>query len=86
MPETFIIYRRKYDAVLRERLAEKYTSHSDDDCDLANEWWEKFRKLSPSKRKKAESIIAANKFGDKDITCSDKAVLDILSYYKIKRD
>ena len=24
MPETFIIYRRKYDAVLRERLAEKY--------------------------------------------------------------
>lgn len=85
MPETFIIYRRKYDAVLRERLAGKYTSQSDEDCDLANEWWEKFSKLSSSKREKAERIIADNKFEDGDYNCSDKAILDVLSYYKIKR-
>ena len=86
MPETFIIYRRKYDAVLRERLAERYTSHSDEDCDLANEWWEKFNGLSPSKKEKAQRIIKNNKFEDGDYKCSDKAVLEVLSYYKIKRE
>lgn len=85
MPETFIIYRRKYDAILRERLADRYTSSSDEDCDLANEWWDKFKSLSPSKRKKAECIIAMNKFDDGDYKCSDQAVLEVLSYYKIKR-
>lgn len=85
MPETFIIYRRKYDVELRERLAERYTSHSDDDCDLTNEWWEKFRNLSPKKKEKAEKIIALNKFSDSDIITKDKAVLEVLEYYKIRR-
>lgn len=85
MPETFIIYRRKYDAKLRERLAERYTSHSDDDCDLANEWWEKFRSLSPKRKEKAQKIIALNQFGDSDITTTDKKVLEVLEYYKIRR-
>lgn len=85
MPETFIIYRRKYDAKLRERLAERYTSHSDDDCDLANEWLEKFRNLTPKKQEEAKKIIALNKFSDSDITTTDKAVLEILEYYKIRR-
>ena len=31
MPEEFIIYRRKYDAELRERLADRYTNRSADD-------------------------------------------------------
>ncbi|MDE6426686.1 MAG: hypothetical protein K2K89_11215 [Ruminococcus sp.] len=85
MPETFIIYRRKYDAKLRERLAERYTSQSDDDCDLANEWWEKFKSLSPKRREKAEKIIALNQFGDSDINTTDKKVLEVLEYYKIRR-
>lgn len=85
MPETFIIYRRKYDAKLREKLAERYTSHSDEDCDLANEWWEKFKALTPKRRIKAQRIIAMNRFEESDHNCHDKAVLDVLSYYQIKR-
>lgn len=85
MPETFIIYRRKYDAQLREKLADRYTSYSDDDCDLANEWWEKFKSLTPKRKEKAKRIIAMNRFEDSDHNCRDKAVLDVLSYYKIKR-
>ena len=85
MPETFIIYRRKYDATLRERLAERYTSHSDDDCDLANEWFDKFKNLTQKKQEESKKIIALNKFSDSDITTTDKAVLEVLEYYKIKR-
>lgn len=86
MPETFIIYRRKYDANLRNRLANKYTSHSEDDCDLANEWWMKFNSLSSSKLEIAKAIIAKNKFKDGDYFCDDKDVLEILEYYKITRN
>lgn len=85
MPETFIIYRRKYDAKLREKLAERYTAHSDDDCDLANEWWDKFQKLTPKRQEKAKKIIALNKFKDGEFKCNDKAVLEVLEYYKIKK-
>ncbi|MBD5144784.1 MAG: hypothetical protein HDT21_02530 [Ruminococcus sp.] len=85
MPETFIIYRRRYDAQLRERLADRYTERSDDDCDLANEWWGKFQNLTPKRKEKAMNIIALNKFKDGDYKTSDKAVLEVLSYYKIKR-
>lgn len=86
MPETFIIYRRKYDKNLRMRLAERYTQHSDDDCDLANEWWVKFNSLSPEKMKAAKSIIALNKFKDGDFEINDKEILEVLSYYKITRN
>ena len=85
MPETFIIYRRKYDANLRLRLADRYTNHSPDDNDKANEWWEKFRNLSPAQLEIAQKIISANKFEDGDYVCEDKAVADVLSYYKITR-
>ena len=84
MPETFIIYRRVYDAELRQRLVDKYPTISDKDCDLANEWWDKFQALSPSKSERAKKIIAENKFDGKYDT-SDKVVLDILKYYEIKR-
>src|SRR5699024_7851796 len=66
MPETFIIYRRIYDADLRARLAERYTTVTEHDCDLANEWWEKFNALTPEKLERAKSIIALNKFKDGD--------------------
>lgn len=86
MPETFIIYRRKYDEDLRKRLAERYTSQSDEDCNLANEWWAKFTALPYDKRKTAEKIIALNKFKEGDYECNDAEILEILSYYEITRD
>ena len=86
MPETFIIYRRKYDASLREKLAEKYTDVSDEDCNLANEWWAKFNALSPEKLEIAKGIIAKNKFKEGDYECTDKEILQVLEYYKITRN
>lgn len=83
MPEEFIIYRRKYDAELRERLAERYTNRSEEDCDLANEWWEKFKNLPVDKLEQVKEIISANKFGESDIKCDDPQILDVLSYYRI---
>lgn len=86
MPETFIIYRRVYDAELRKRLADRYTKVTKHDCDLTNEWWKKFKALTPKKLEKAKKIIALNKFKDGDFKCQDKAVLEVLAYYKITRD
>ena len=43
------LIRRKYDQNLRERLADKYTTRSEEDCDLANEWRDKFCALSDEK-------------------------------------
>lgn len=83
MPETFIIYRRKYDKNLRERLADRYKICSGEDCDLANEWWDKFCALSPDKQKIAKDIISLNKFDKKDYDCADKDVLEVLSYYNM---
>lgn len=86
MPETFIIYRRIYDADLRNRLADRYTTVTEHDCNLANEWWEKFQALSPTKLEKAKNIIALNKFKDGDFKCGDKKVLEVLKYYQITRN
>lgn len=86
MPETFIIYRRQYDAVLREKLAERYTNHSDKDCDLANEWWNKFNALVPKKLEEAKQIIALNKFKDGEYQCDDPDIEEVLWYYKTTRN
>ena len=86
MPKTFIIYRRKYDQKLRERLADRYKKHSSEDCDLANEWWEKFCSLPAEKLEIAKSIISLNKFKEGDYECTDKEILNVLSYYSITRD
>lgn len=86
MPETFIIYRRVYDADLRKRLASRYTKTSEHDCDLTNEWWVKFNSLTPEKLDIAKSIISLNKFKENDIMSDDKEILDLLSYYRITRD
>lgn len=86
MPETFIIYRRIYDADLRARLAERYTTVTEHDCDLANEWWKKFKALTPEKLEKAKAIIALNKFNDGDFECDDEEINSVLAYYKITRD
>ena len=86
MPETFIIYRRKYDETLRNRLAGKYDNYAGNDCNLANEWWEKFCALSPAQLETAKAIIANNRFEDGDYECSDPQILEVLGYYKITRD
>ena len=85
MPETFIIYRRIYDEELRLRLAERYTKKTSQDCNLTNEWWDKFQSLSPEKLETAKSIIALNKFKDGEFECNDEEILDVLSYYQIMR-
>lgn len=86
MPKTFIIYRRIYDADLRNRLAGRYTTVTEHDCDLANEWWEKFSELAPDKLEKAKEIIALNKFKDGDFLRDDNEILDVLSYYRTSRN
>ena len=86
MPETFIIYRRVYDADLRSRLARKYTTVTKHDCNLANEWWKKFTALTEEQLKKAKDIISKNKFNDGDYSCDDIQILDVLYYYTITRD
>ena len=86
MPETFIIYRRIYDADLRERLSDRYKNRSKNDCNLANEWWEKFSQLPPEKSAKAKEIIALNKFKKNEYECDDTEIEDVLQYYRITRD
>lgn len=85
MPETFIIFRRRYDANLRNRLADKYTDVSIEDCDLANEWWDDFCSLPDEKLEMAKKIIAKNQFKECDYECNDAAVIKVLSYYSITR-
>lgn len=85
MPETFIIYRRKYDQNLRERLGDRYTKKYGEESDLANEWYEKFSALSQKHLKEATKIIALNKFKEGDFSCSCQEVEDVLSYYQISR-
>lgn len=86
MPETFIIYRRIYDANLRSRLSKRYTTKTSHDCDLTSEWWDKFTHLTPDKMDIAKSIISLNKFKEGDYQCGDADVLEVLSYYRITRN
>jgi hypothetical protein len=67
-------------------LADRYKNHSNEDSNLANEWWEKFNSLSPEKLEKAKEIIACNKFKNGEYQCEDSDIEDVLSYYKITRD
>lgn len=87
MPETFIIYRRKYDANLRERLAERYTNRYNNENNLANEWWDKFTNLPDDKLNIVKNIVALNKFNDGDYdVINDNEINEVLSYYKITRE
>lgn len=87
MPEAFIIYRRKYDEELRNRLADRYQGHYEDENNLVNEWWGKFNELDDQQLKSAKEIISNNKFTDEVIDqCQDIQVREILEYYRIKRE
>lgn len=63
---------------MREHLAERYTTVIKHDCDLANEWWDKFTALSPEKLETAKGIIARNKFKDGDFECDAYDILEVL--------
>ena len=86
MPETFIIYRRKYDANLRERLAERYGRTIDGESDLANEWWVKFNALPADKLATLKQLVAPGVFTDIGTLTDDAEILDVLKYYTISRE
>lgn len=87
MPEAFIIYRRKYDQKLRDRLSDRYKNHYTDENDLVNEWWEKFSSLSEPELSTLKKIVAENKFSEEIInTCENSKVRNILEYYMIKHN
>lgn len=85
MPETFIIYRRKYDADLRARMADKYVAKPEENSNLANEWWDNFNRLPLDSKEKVTAIVKANDFDSFDESALDEAAKNVLSYYKIKR-
>ncbi|MCL2588557.1 MAG: hypothetical protein FWD84_04015, partial [Oscillospiraceae bacterium] len=62
MPETFIIYRRRHDELLRKKLADRYTEFDGNETNLANEWWEKWCKAEPDTLAKAKGIICKGVF------------------------
>lgn len=85
MPEEFIIYRRKYDEELRNRLADRYKEHYENGNNYVNEWWIKFNELNKQQLETAKEIISNNKFNDEEISkCHDIQVREVLDYYRIK--
>jgi len=85
MPEAFIIYRRKYDKNLRDRLESRYTDRYDDENDLANEWWSKFCAMDDNKLTKLKKIVSANNFDDETCNVGEPDIYQMLEYYKAKR-
>ncbi|MBQ8109003.1 MAG: hypothetical protein IJ124_02420 [Clostridia bacterium] len=87
MPEEFILFRSKYDAEFRARLAimnpDKYTAKSKDGSDLANEWWDAFNRLDPQKLEIAKAIISTNQFDEGSYECDDDEISSLLEYYRI---
>jgi len=86
MPETFIIYRRKYDEDLRKRLSKKYGRYIDGENDLANEWWNKFCSLSQEKQEVLKKLVEQNQFNNINTLTNDIKILEILKYYTISRE
>ncbi len=86
MPETFIIYRRKFDADLRERIADKYKIKANEHSNLTNDWWDAFCSLNEDQLKVAKKIIALNKFKSGEYECNDNEIEHVISFYKITRE
>ena len=86
MPETFIIYRRKYDETLRTRLADRYTMFDGSENDFANEWWHMWCKTDVDTLSKAKKIISENIFTNETCETGNKKLDKLLSYYLIRRE
>ena len=56
--------------------------HYDDECDLTNEWWQKFNSLTDEQSATLKAIIAKNHFTEEDYNTNDAAILEVLEYYK----
>lgn len=84
MPEALIIRRFENDSSMRERYPEyskpEYVGTTTD------EWRKKFYALSLEQRKIAVDIIKKNQFSDDDIAVNDRAIRELLEYYKLQRE
>lgn len=86
MPETFIIYRRKYNEDLRKKMKDKYVKQYGEESNLANEWWSDFSSLSPEQLEITKSIISSNNFKDYELEYNDPQIKKVINYYKITRN
>lgn len=86
MPETFIIYRRKYNEDLRKKMKDKYVKQYGEESNLANEWWSDFSSLSPKQLEITKSIISSNNFKDYELEYNDPQIKKVINYYKITRN
>ncbi|MEG0234725.1 MAG: hypothetical protein RR523_00805 [Cetobacterium sp.] len=86
MPETFIIYRRKYNEDLRKKMKDKYVKQYVEESNLANEWWSDFSSLSPEQLEITKSIISSNNFKDYELEYDDLQIKKVINYYKITRN
>lgn len=84
MPEAFIIYRRQFNQELRNRLNYKYTSSTENDCNLVQEWWNKYQNLTDNQQAIADSIIQTNQFNLEEYPDLDSDVYNVLKYYQIQ--
>lgn len=53
---------------------------------LTVEWWNKFNSLNATQSETLKAIVAKNRFTDEYLTTEDPAVLDVIEFYKVKRD
>jgi len=86
MPETFIIYRRRHDALLREKLSERYKNLDGNETNLANEWWDLWRNSNSETLSKAKEVIEKNIFTDETCNTGNTSVDRLLEFYLIKRE
>lgn len=53
---------------------------------LTDEWWNSFQSLTEAQLAIAKPIIESNDFSDYESLTEDIAILNVLSYYRIKRE
>lgn len=53
---------------------------------MTDKWWNKFSSLSDEKKAIIKPIIENNDFTDYEKTIKDAEMLEVLSFYRIKRE
>jgi len=53
---------------------------------LTDEWWNSFQSLSEAQLEIAKPIIESNDFSDYENLTNDIEILNVLSYYRIRRE
>ena len=53
---------------------------------MTDKWWNKFSSLSDEKKAIIKPIIESNDFTDYEKTIKDAEMLEVLSFYRIKRE